>query len=219
MIPLAACSVLALWIILDRAWHLRRREVVVPEIVAVIDGLTGSADIPLARSICERHPGPFSAIVRVALESRYRPRAELREQIEDQGRQEVARLERGLGLLETIAAIAPLLGLLGTVLGMIEVFEVVSQQGAGRAQGLSGGIAEALITTAAGLSIGIPALVAYNYFTGKAERLVLDLESHTNRLLQKMLRFRSEEGRVRKEEGRVRKEEGRVRKDAARNAP
>ena len=205
MIPLAACSVLALWVMIDRAWHLRRREVVVPEIVAVIDSLAGPSDIPLARSICERHPGSFSAIVQVALESRFRPRAEMRERIEDQGRQEVARLERGLGLLETIAAIAPLLGLLGTVLGMIDVFEVVSRQGAGRAQGLSGGISQALITTAAGLTIGIPSLVAYNYLAGKAEGLVLDLEGHTNRLVQKMLRFR--------------RQEGRSREDAARNAP
>ena len=109
--------------------------------------------------------------------------------IEDQGRQEVARLERGLGLLETVAGIGPLLGLLGTVFGMIQVFEVVSSQGAGQAQSLSGGIAQALITTAAGLSIGIPALVGYNYFTSKAERLVLDMEAHTSRLVQKILRF------------------------------
>jgi biopolymer transport protein ExbB len=85
-----------------------------------------------------------------------------------------------------VAGIAPLLGLLGTVLGMIEVFDIISRQGAGQAQNLSGGIAEALITTATGLFIGIPALVFYNYFTGKAERLVLDIEGHTNRLIQRI---------------------------------
>ena len=113
--------------------------------------------------------------------------------MEHQGRQEIVHLERGLGLLETIAAIAPLLGLLGTVLGMIEVFDVVAQQGAGQAQELSGGISQALITTATGLSIGIPALVAYNYFVGKAERLVLDIEDHTDRLIQSVLLFREVE--------------------------
>lgn len=189
MIPLAACSVLALWVILDRAWHLRRGRIVRSEIVDVIDTLQGPSDIPLARSICERHPGPFSRLVRVALDSRSHPREEMRDLVEDQGRQEVGRLEQGLGLLETIAAIAPLLGLLGTVFGMIEVFNVVARQGVGQAQSLSGGISQALITTAAGLSIGIPALVAYNYFTSKAERLVLDLEAHTNRLIQKILQF------------------------------
>jgi biopolymer transport protein ExbB len=194
MVPLAACSVLALWVVVDRAFHLRASRVMEPEIVGVIDSLEGPGDIPLARSICDRHPGPFAAIVRVALDNRERPREELRELIEDQGRQEVARLERGLGLLETVAGIAPLLGLLGTVFGMIQVFEVVSQQGVGQAQSLSGGISQALITTAAGLSIGIPALVGYNYFAGKAERLVLDMEGHTNRLVQKILRFQRQPG-------------------------
>ncbi|MCK5439649.1 MAG: MotA/TolQ/ExbB proton channel family protein, partial [Gemmatimonadetes bacterium] len=128
--------------------------------------------------------------VQAALDNKDGSRDEIRERVEHQGRQEIARLERGLGLLETIAAIAPLLGLLGTVLGMIEVFDVVSQQGAGQAQELSGGISQALITTATGLSIGIPALVAYNYFVGKAERLVLDIEDHTDRLIQTVLLFR-----------------------------
>ena len=186
MIPLALCSVLALWVVLERSWKLRRKRVVVPEIVRVIDDLREPADIPRARDVCRRYPGPFSTIVQVALDNHAMSREEIRERVEDQGRQEVAALERGLGVLETVAGIAPLLGLLGTVLGMIEVFEIVSRQGAGQAQSLSGGIAEALITTATGLFIGIPALVFYNYFTGKAEQLVLDLEGHTNRLIQRM---------------------------------
>ena len=186
MIPLAACSVLALWVILDRAWKLRRSRVVVPEIVHVIDDLRGPADLRRARDVCQRYPGPFSTIVQVALDNHFESRDEIRERVEDQGRQEVAGLERGLGVLETVAGIAPLLGLLGTVLGMIEVFDIISRQGAGQAQSLSGGIAEALITTATGLFIGIPALVFYNYFAGKAERLVLDIEGHTNRLIQRI---------------------------------
>ena len=186
MIPLAACSFLALWVILDRAWKLRRSRVVVPEIVRVIDDLRGPTDLRRARDVCQRYPGPFSTIVQVALDNHFESRDEIRERVEDQGRQEVASLERGLSVLETVAGIAPLLGLLGTVLGMIEVFDIISRQGAGQAQNLSGGIAEALITTATGLFIGIPALVFYNYFTGKAERLVLDIEGHTNRLIQRI---------------------------------
>ena len=189
MIPLAACSVLALWVILDRAWNLRRDRVVRPEIVGAIDGLRDAGDLTHAREVCRRYPGPFSTIVQVALDNHAESREEIRERVEVQGRQEIAALERGLGALETVAGIAPLLGLLGTVLGMIEVFEIVSRQGAGQAQSLSGGIAEALITTATGLFIGIPALVFYNYFTGKAERLVLDIEGHTNRLIQRMQMF------------------------------
>jgi biopolymer transport protein ExbB len=193
MVPLALSSVLALSVIVDRAWRLQRGRVLVPEIVSVLESLRSSSDIPLARLICDRNPGPFSTIVQAALDNKDRSRDEIRERVEHQGRQEIAHLERGLGLLETIAAIAPLLGLLGTVLGMIEVFEVVSQQGAGQAQELSGGISQALITTATGLSIGIPALVAYNYFVGKAERLVLDIEDHTDRLIQNVLLFREAE--------------------------
>lgn len=189
MIPLAACSVLALWVILERAWNLRRDRVVRPEIVGAIDGLRDAGDLAHAREVCRRYPGPFSTIVQVALDNHAENREEIRERVEVQGRQEIAALERGLGALETVAGIAPLLGLLGTVLGMIEVFEIVSRQGAGQAQSLSGGIAEALITTATGLFIGIPALVFYNYFTGKAERLVLDIEGHTNRLIQRMQMF------------------------------
>lgn len=191
MIPLAACSILALWVFVDRAWHLRRDKVVRSEIVNVIDTIEGPGDVPLARSICERNPGAFSTIVLTALDHRDATRDQMREAVEDQGRQEVARLERGLGILETIAGIAPLLGLLGTVLGMIDVFEVVSRQGAGQAQSLSGGIAEALITTATGLSIGIPSLVGYNWLVGRAERLVLDMEAHTNRLMKKIVSFRA----------------------------
>ena len=193
MIPLALSSVLALWVILDRAWRLQRRRVLVPEIVSVLESLRGPSDIGLAQLICDRNPGPFSTIVQAALDHKDRSRDEIRERVEHQGRQEIVHLERGLGLLETIAAIAPLLGLLGTVLGMIEVFDVVAQQGAGQAQELSGGISQALITTATGLSIGIPALVAYNYFVGKAERLVLDIEDHTDRLIQSVLLFREVE--------------------------
>ena len=93
-------------------------------------------------------------------------------------------LERGLVMLETIAAAAPLLGLMGTVIGMIKVFNVISQQGIGQASVLSGGISEALITTVTGLAIGIPALVAFNYFTNKAESLVMAIEKHSATLLR-----------------------------------
>ena len=113
------------------------------------------------------------------------PKDELKEIILDQGRQEVRVLERGLVMLETIAAAAPLLGLMGTVIGMIKVFNVISQQGIGQASVLSGGISEALITTVTGLAIGIPALVAFNYFTNKAESLVMDIEKHSATLLRR----------------------------------
>ncbi len=98
-------------------------------------------------------------------------------------------LERGLAALETIAGIAPLLGLLGTVLGMIKVFTVISRQGTGQASLLAGGISEALITTVTGLFIGIPALIMYNYFSHRAENYILDIEKYTTKLMQKIRRL------------------------------
>jgi biopolymer transport protein ExbB len=105
----------------------------------------------------------------------------------------VRKLEKGLVVLETIAAIAPLMGLLGTVLGMVTVFEVIKDQGIGQTAALSGGISQALITTVAGLFIGIPVLIAYNYFTSKSESLVLDIEKYTNHLVQKINNIKEKE--------------------------
>jgi biopolymer transport protein ExbB len=152
----------------------------------VLENVKGTKDFGLALSICEKHHGPFANVIRLSLENHGLPREELKEALLDQGRQEVHRLERGLGVLETVAGIAPLLGLLGTVLGILKVFKVISVMGVGQATALAGGISEALITTIAGLFIGIPALVAYNYFSHRAEGLVLEIEKYSNRLLNKI---------------------------------
>jgi biopolymer transport protein ExbB len=102
-------------------------------------------------------------------------------------------LEKGLPILETIAVIAPLMGLLGTVLGMIKVFGVIKEQGIGQAAALSGGISEALVTTVTGLFIGIPVLIFFNYFANKAEGFVLDIEKHSTELIQKMHHMNKEQ--------------------------
>lgn len=186
MIPLFLCSIAALAVAIEKSIALRRRRIIVPEVVSVLENVKGPNDFSLAASICEKHSGPFASIVRLALENRSLPREEIKESLLDQGRQEVHRLGRGLGVLETVAGIAPLLGLLGTVLGILKVFKVIAVMGVGQAAALAGGISEALITTIAGLFIGIPALVAYNYFADKSESLVLEIEKHSNRLLNKI---------------------------------
>lgn len=193
MIPLLLGSVLGLAIVLERAFSLRYRNVLVPEIVSAISKIRGREDLRLAERICEANQGPFANIMLATLRNRDLPKDELKEVILDQGRQEVRTLERGLVMLETIAAASPLLGLMGTVIGMIKVFNVISQQGIGQASVLSGGISEALITTVTGLAIGIPALVAFNYFTNKAESLVMDIEKHSATLLRRF-RFLAESG-------------------------
>ena len=186
MIPLLLSSIIGLAIIIEKIFTLRRSKILIPEIISVIESISSEKDIRLAQTICERNKGPFANIVLTGLRNQHLGKEEVKELIEDQGRQEVRSLQVGLTSLETIAAVAPLLGLLGTVLGMIKVFNVISAQGAGQANLLAGGISEALITTATGLVIGIPILVAYHYFSKRAESFILDIEKYVTFLLQKM---------------------------------
>lgn len=191
MIPLALCSILGLAIVIEKAIALQRRKVIIPEIVAVLDNIKGTDDIGLAMSICEKYEGPFANVIRVGLENRELPKEEIKEALVDQGRQEVRVLERGLVILETIAGIAPLLGLLGTVIGILKVFNVIAEMGVGQASALSGGISEALITTIVGLTVGIPAVVLFNYFSDRAEDLVLEIEKYSSALLKKVAAFQT----------------------------
>jgi biopolymer transport protein ExbB len=176
MIPLAICSVLALAVIVERFWNLREDKILPPSEVEHLRGLIDRGEFERAEEYAASRPSPLNNILLPALENRRESREFVRQVVHDAGRQEVPGLERYLGILGTIASIAPLLGLLGTVLGMIQVFAVVSQQGVGQADALAGGIAQAMITTATGLAIAIPALAAYNYYVGKAEGMVLEME-------------------------------------------
>ncbi len=187
MIPLAIASVWALAIILERLIHLRRKKIMLPEISNTIESLKEAGDIPLAISLCRKYSGAFANLTRLTLEQRHLPKEDLKEVIEEQGRQEVHILQSGLGTLETIAGVSPLLGLLGTVIGMIKVFNVISKVGVGQASALSAGISEALITTVFGLSIGVTALIFYNYFDHKAEDIVLEIEKYTGDLVRKIV--------------------------------
>ena len=190
MVPLFLTSVLGLAVVIERAFFLRRKRVLNPELLSVIQHVKKTSDVQEAIDRIDKRDGSFLNIVKVALQNRDRSKEDIREAMIDQGRQETRILERGLVILETVAGIAPLLGLLGTVMGMIKVFRVISEQGLGQTQSLSGGISEALITTVVGLSIAIPALVAYNYFNNKVEDLILDIEKYSARLLEKLKRSR-----------------------------
>jgi len=189
MIPLALCSIVALAIAIEKSLSLRRKIVIIPEVVNILENIKGPDDVGLALSICEKHEGPFANVIRVGLESRHLPKEEIKETLVDAGRQEVRTLERGLVILETVAGISPLLGLLGTVIGILKVFNVISTLGVGQAAALSGGISEALITTVVGLVIGIPAVVVFNYFTHKAENFIMDIEKYSSALLKTVTSF------------------------------
>lgn len=179
MYPLLVLSLLGLAIVLERLLVLREKNFLDPGQLAVLGELLAAGEFARAREYCAGHNGPLPVLVATLLDNRTAPYDELKELLEDTGRHQLRFLERGLGALATVVAAAPLLGLLGTVLGMIQVFEAVSLAGTVRGEQLSAGIAQALITTAAGLIIAIPMLFLHAYLDGKAQSLVQAIEART----------------------------------------
>jgi len=176
MAPILLCSTLAVAIIIERFWTLRRSKV-------LPDGLSGTVEDWAARhELDQRHieqlskESPLGRIYSAALLNRKRSREVIKEAVEDTGRHVVHDLERFLNTLGTIAGISPLLGLLGTVIGMIKVFSVIMISGVGDANVLAGGISQALITTAAGLTVAIPSYFFYRFFRGMVAEYVISME-------------------------------------------
>jgi biopolymer transport protein ExbB len=177
MIPLGVLSLVALAIILERLWVLRRSKFLEGSTVQTLSGLLASDKFQGAIDFGRRHPGPFTDLVTALVENRHAPYEELREILEDTGRLQLMGLQRGLPALGTIVAGAPLLGLLGTVIGMIKIFSVVATAGSGITESLSSGISQALITTATGLVIAIPALFVHSYLESRALSILADIEA------------------------------------------
>ena len=186
--PLALCSLLASTITLERIHALRRSRVLPRAIIEVVEAVRPGRDLSLAVEVCRRNPGVFSDVMRAGLEQADQPWEVLRDGVLDAGRQETSHLEKHLVWLSTIAQAAPLLGLLGTVLGMIKVFASISIAGLGDPQALSEGISEAMITTAVGLAVGIPTLIAYHALTAKSEALITEIEAYASRLVARLRR-------------------------------
>jgi len=184
MWPIFLCSVLAAAIMLERLWTLQRKRVIPRELTDRVWKLVET------RTLNDRHiealsrNSPLGRILAAGLTNRHQGREIMKEVIEDTGRHVVHELERFLNALGTIAAISPLLGLLGTVTGMIQAFEAITSEGVGDPQVLSGGIGEALITTAAGLIVAIPALIGYRYLRGLVDFLVVEMEKEAMKLVQ-----------------------------------
>ncbi len=176
MIPLVALSLAAVAIVVERLWVLRRGRFLRQEVLNTLSNLLAQREYGAALEFCRRHPGPFTELVAALVENREAPYDELREILEDTGRHQLSGLQRGLGALATIVSGAPLLGLLGTVVGMIEVFTVVASAGTQVAEQLSAGIAQALITTAAGLIIAIPTLFVHSYLEARAVGILEEIE-------------------------------------------
>jgi biopolymer transport protein ExbB len=184
MVPLILCSILAAAITLERLWTLRSQRVVPEELVDKVWRWVENRTLSDKQILALQQHSPLGRVLAAGLANRNRDRSLMIEAIEDAGRHVAHELERYLNTLGTIAAISPLLGLLGTVTGMIRTFKAITVAGVGNPTAMASGIAEALITTAAGLIIAIPALVAYRYLRGRVDGHVIDMEKESLKLVQ-----------------------------------
>ena len=183
MWAILGCSVLALAIFLERLVVFMRHRRGTQELVREVENLVAKEKVDEAIIVCQRAGTPLARILITALRSAGLPRDQIKTKVEEAGTRELSSLSRYLGLLATIANISPLLGLLGTVLGMIEAFNVIAAQGVGTPASLGGGISTALITTAAGLSVAIPVILMHKYLTRRANRISLELEEYSLHLV------------------------------------
>ena len=183
MAPIILCSIAAMAIIVERLWSLQRARVVPDDLVAHAWQWATTGELTEERIQAFREGSPLGRILAAGLASRDLDREFMKESIEEVGRHVAHELERYLSALGTIAAITPLLGLLGTVIGMIKVFAVITAQGVGEPRMLAGGISEALITTAAGLTVAIPSLLFHRVLRGRVDELVVTMEQRALELM------------------------------------
>jgi biopolymer transport protein ExbB len=184
MYPIILCSIVAAAITCERLWTLQDRRVLPPDLTQKVWKLVETNKVNDQVITALEQNSPLGRLIAAGLANRHRPRAILMEILEDTGRHVVHELERFLNTLGTIAGVSPLLGLLGTVTGIIKAFNAINAGGAGDPRMLSGGIAEALVATAAGLCVAIPALIAYRYLRGRVDRIVVEMEKNALRLAE-----------------------------------
>ena len=183
MVPILLSSTLAVAIIIERFWTLRRSKVMPDGLGATVEDWAARHELDQRHLDQLRAESPLGRIYAAALVNRKRPRELIKEAVEDTGRHVVHELERFLNTLGTIAGVSPLLGLLGTVIGMIKVFSAILISGVGDANVLAGGISEALITTAAGLTVAIPSYIFYRFFRGMVSEYVISMEERAISLI------------------------------------
>lgn len=187
MIPLGLCSIATVAIVIERLlWGPRRSLTIPAQLVSQMEELATTGRLQELAGLCRADRSPLAALALTVIRNIDKPREHLIELVQSAGRREALKMQRYLATLGTIAAISPLLGLLGTVSGMIKTFTVLQEVGTGQAQALSGGISEALITTAAGLAIAIPALFFNRFFLQRVRVLVSDLEEIVIEFIHKL---------------------------------
>jgi len=184
MFPIIFCSIMAMGIVGERFWTLRKNKILPPEMVSQVWTLAKAKKLDAMTLKHLKDSSPLGTILATGLMSRSLGREVMKESIAESGRQVAHKLERFLNTLGTIATIAPLLGLLGTVLGMIKVFAAIVSHGVGDPTILAGGISEALITTAAGLSVAIPCVIFHRYFEGLVDAYVINMEEESVKLIE-----------------------------------
>lgn len=186
MFPIVLCSLGAFIICVERGWSLRRSQIAPKHLVAQVWGWIKNNQLDRNRLKMLKASSPLGEILAAGLVNHAHGRETMKESIKDAGAHAVLQLERYLNTLGTIAQVTPLLGLLGTVIGMIDVFTVITILGTGDANALSKGISEALITTAAGLTIGIPALIFHRHYERKVDELVTEMEQEALKMVEVM---------------------------------
>jgi biopolymer transport protein ExbB len=184
MVPIVACSILALAIVLERFWTLRASRVAPPQSINELWRWIKKKELNGRKLKALQGSSPLGRILAGGLINAKHGREIMKESIEHEASQVIHDLERFLNPLGTSATITPLLGLLGTVIGMIKVFAEIQLAGVGNAGNLAGGISEALITTAAGLSVAIPALICHRYFIRRVDELVVNMEQEAIKLVE-----------------------------------
>jgi len=186
MVPIILASIIAAAIMLERLWTLQQKRVLPGELTEKVWRWVEQRQIQDKHIQALQQNSPLGKILAAGLANRHRERDIIKESIEDTGRHVVHELDRFVGALGTIASLSPLMGLLGTVLGMIRTFNSITTEGIGNPAALAGGIAEALITTAAGLTVAIPALIGYKFLRGRIDGLVVQMEKEAIKLVQAM---------------------------------
>ena len=176
MAPIIVCSIFLVGIVLERLWTLQRKRVLPQELIKKVSQLADANQVNAKVIEALEKNSPLGRVLAAALANRNRGREIMMERVEDTGRHVVHELERFVNSVGTIASISPLLGLLGTVTGIIRSFNAVMLGGMGDPRMLAGGISEALVCTAAGLTVAVPAYIAFRYLRGKVERIVVEME-------------------------------------------
>lgn len=183
MVPILLLAVVAMAIVIERFWSLRRKEVLPPGLGEEVREWARGRQLDPKHIEVLRRNSPLGEILASALDMRFRPRELIKERVEDVGRHVMHQMERFMNTLGSIASVSPLLGLLGTVFGMIQMFLKILTTGVGDVNQLAGGIGQALISTAGGLCVAIPAVMFHRYFRGRIAEYVIEMEKQAIALL------------------------------------